>query len=382
MTKRILLIIPTLDRCGAEKQLTLLACGLPRDRFDVHVCVLTRDGPLRAALDQAGIAVTLIGKSWKIDPVAYWRLYRTIRRLQPDLVHTWLFAANAYGRQAARQAGVPHVLAGERCVDPWKRWHELAIDRYLARRTERLVTNSQGVVEFYRRQGLPASKFVVIPNAVQPAGPSPITRGQLLAELELPPETRLIGAVNRLWPQKRVKDLIWAADLLKVARDDAHLLIIGDGPQRWRLQRYRDQVEIGDRVHFLGERSDVSQLMPHFDCLWLGSQYEGQSNAVLEAMAAGVPVVATDIAGNRELVVHGQTGFLVPVGDRAGFARWTHRLLEDADLAHRCGSAAAERVRDEFSVEKMIQRHIALYEELLGQSAPSKEVRGNSFLDI
>ncbi len=370
MTRRILLIIPTLDRCGAEKQLTLLACGLPRDRFDVHVCVLTRDGPLRAALDQAGIAVTVIGKSRKIDPVAYWRLYRTIRRLQPDLVHTWLFAANAYGRQAARHAGVPHVLAGERCADPWKRWHELMIDRYLARRTERLVTNSQGVVDFYCQQGLPASKFVVIPNAVLPAEPSPITRGQLLAELELPPETRLIGAVNRLWPQKRVKDLIWAADLLKVARDDSHLLIIGDGPQRWRLQRYRDQVEIADRVHFLGERSDVAKLMPHFDCLWLGSQYEGQSNAVLEAMAAGVPVVATDIAGNRDLVVHGQTGFLVPVGDRAGFARWTHRLLEDADLAHRCGAAAAARVRDEFSVKKMIQRHVALYEELLGQSAP------------
>jgi glycosyltransferase involved in cell wall biosynthesis len=158
--------------------------------------------------------------------------------------------------------------------------------------------------------------------------------------------------------------------LLKVARDDSHLLIIGDGPQRWRLQRYRDQVQIADRVHFLGERSDVAGLMPHFDCLWLGSQYEGQSNAVLEAMAAGVPVVATDIAGNRDLVVHGQTGFLVPVGDRAGFARWTHRLLEDADLAHRCGAAAAARVRDEFSVKKMIQRHVALYEELLGQSAP------------
>jgi glycosyltransferase involved in cell wall biosynthesis len=117
-------------------------------------------------------------------------------------------------------------------------------------------------------------------------------------------------------------------------------------------------------VHFLGERNDVAQLMPHFDCLWLASQYEGQSNAVLEAMAAGVPVVATDIAGNRDLVVHDQTGFLVPVGDRAGFARWTHRLLDDADMWRRCSQSAVARIGDEFSVEKMVQRHVELYETM------------------
>ena len=369
MIRRILLIIPTLDRCGAEKQLTLLACGLPRDRFEVHVCALTRDGPLRVPLEQAGVPVTVIGKSWKIDPLAYWRLYRHIRRLQPDLVHTWLFAANAYGRQAARQAGVRHVVAGERCVDPWKRWHELAIDRFLARRSQQLVTNSQGVVDFYGRHGLPADRFLVIPNAVEPAEPSPISRDDLLAEFQLPADTRLIAAVNRLWPQKRVKDLIWAADLLKVARDDTHLLIIGDGPQRWRLQRYRDQIEIADRVHFLGERNDVSRMMPHLDCLWLGSEYEGQSNAILEAMAAGVPVVATDIPGNRDLVLHEQTGFLVRVGDRAGFARWTQYLLDHADVAGRCGQAAVNRVRREFSVQMMIDRHVALYQRLLDSPA-------------
>lgn len=367
MRRRILLIIPTLDRCGAEKQLCLLARGLPRERFDVHVCVLTRDGPLRSLLDEARIPVTLIGKSWKLDPAAYVRLRRHIRRLQPDLVHTWLFAANAYGRQAAWSAGVRRLVAGERCVDPWKRWHELAIDRRLARRTRRLVTNSPGVVDFYVRQGIPAEKFVVIPNAVEPAAASSRTRQQVLQQLGLPPGSRLIGAVNRLWPQKRVKDLIWAADLLKVVRDDTHLLIIGDGPHRWRLERFRDQVEIADRVHFLGEREDVPQLMPHFDCLWLGSQYEGQSNAVLEAMAAGVPVVATDIPGNRDLVVHEQTGFLLPVGDRAGFAQRTIQVLDDPELARRFSQSARQRIRDEFSLEKMLQRHTELYEQVLSE---------------
>ena len=140
-----------------------------------------------------------------------------------------------------------------------------------------------------------------------------------------------------------MKDAIWAADLLKVIRDDVHLLIFGDGPQRDRLLRFREQVVIGDKVHFLGQRNDLAHWLPHFDVLWSTSGYEGQSNAILEAMAAGVPVVATDIPGTRELVVPGETGFLVRVGHRAGFARWTNQLLDDAALAGRMGQTGRER---------------------------------------
>lgn len=363
---RLLLIIPTLVRGGAEKQLVLLATGLPRDEFDVHVAVLTHSGPLEVTLREANIPVTVIGKRWKFDPLSYFRLKRHIQSLRPDIVHTWLFAANAYGRQAAFSAGVKHVLAGERCVDPWKSTWQLTIDRALAKRTEKIVTNSSGVKDFYVSRGLPAEKFVIIPNGIaQPATTAPqTTREALLVELSLPPNARLIGAVGRLWPQKRIKDLIWAADLLKSTRDDTHLLIIGDGPQRSRLERYRDQSEIVDRVHFLGEREDVPRLLPHFDALWLASEYEGQSNAILEAMAAAVPVVATDIPGNRDLVIDGVTGYLVPVGDRFEFTRRTHWLLDDKSLRERLGNAARDRIQHEFTVEQMVQRHAALYRQL------------------
>jgi glycosyltransferase involved in cell wall biosynthesis len=363
---RLLFVIPTLVRGGAEKQLTLLARGLKRDEFDVHVAVLTHSGPLEASLAEAGIPVTVIGKRWKFDPLAYSRLKRHIRSLAPDIVHTWLFTANAYGRHAAASAGVKHIIAGERCVDPWKSAWQLTIDRALAKRTERIVTNSTGVQEFYVSRGLPADKFIVIPNGISPpAIGNPATREELLAELRLPENARLIGAVGRLWPQKRVKDLIWAADLLKSTRDDTHLLIVGDGPQRWRLERYRDQNQIADRVHFLGERDDVPRLMQHFDVLWLGSEYEGQSNAIMEAMTAGVPVIATDIAGNRDVVIDGVTGYLVPVGDRFEFARRTHWLLDDAALARRLGDAGRERMLTEFTVEQMVARYADLYRKLM-----------------
>jgi glycosyltransferase involved in cell wall biosynthesis len=222
------------------------------------------------------------------------------------------------------------------------------------------------VREFYAARGLPAEKFTLIANGIGPFQPVPrAARDELLAELQLPADARLVGAIGRLWPQKRVKDLIWAMDLLKSARDDAHLLIIGDGPQRQRLVRYRDQNQIADRVHFLGERGDVPRIVEHLDCLWLASEYEGQSNAIMEAMAAGVSVVATDIAGNRDLVVPGETGFLVPVGDRAAFTRHTHHLLDDAGLARRLGDAGRRRMLEEFSVERMIERHASLYRQLL-----------------
>ncbi len=363
---RLLLIIPTLVRGGAEKQLTLLACGLPRGAMDVHVAVLTHTGPLESDLRRAGVPLTMIDKRWKIDPGAYWRLRKLIKSLKPDIVHTWLFAANAYGRLAAIAAGVKHIVAGERCVDPWKGPIQLSIDRVLARRTERIVTNSSGVKEFYVAHGLPAAKFTIIPNGIGPFQPAECaSRVELLRELALPEDARLIGAIGRLWPQKRLKDLIWAADLLKSARDDSHLLIIGDGPQRWRLERYRDQNLVADRVHLLGGRNDVPRILPHIDCLWLASEYEGQSNAIMEAMAAGVPVVATDIPGNRDLVVPGQTGYLVPVGDRAAFARHTHELLNDVALARRLGDAGRGRMLAEFSIERMVERHLQLYRELV-----------------
>ncbi len=372
---RLLLVIPTLVRGGAEKQLVLLATGLPRDEFDVHVAVLTHTGPLEADLRRAGIPLEMIQKRWKLDPPAYWRLRKYMKRLQPTIVHTWLFAANAYGRQAAVAARVPHIVAGERCVDPWKGRIQLAIDRALAHHTERIVTNSSGVRDFYVEQGVPAEKFAIIPNGIARTNIEPVPREQLLQELELPPGARLIGAVGRLWPQKRVKDLIWAADLLKSARDDSHLVVIGDGPQRWRLERYRDQNEVADRVHFLGERNDVGRILPHLDCLWLASAYEGQSNAVMEAMLAGVPVVATDIPGNRDLVVPGETGYLVPVGDRAAFARHTHALLDDRELAQGLGAAGRLRMEREFSVDQMIARHAELYRSLANGSSSAANTR-------
>jgi glycosyltransferase involved in cell wall biosynthesis len=349
----------------------MLAAGLPKNEFDVHVCALTRGGPLAEKLDEAEIPYHVIGKRLKADPIAWWQLRSHIKSLRPDLVHTWIYAADVYGRTAAITCGVKTLVTGLRCVDPWKSGSQLAIDRRLARRTARLVANSQGVKDFYVEKGLPAEKIDVIQNAIDPLPPTDLTRDALLDEVGITEENgkrpRLVGLVGRLWPQKRVKDAIWSTDLLKVARGDVHLLIMGDGPQRDQLMKYRDQVEIRDRVHFLGERADVGRIVPLLDMLWSSSGYEGQSNAIMEAMSTGVPVVASDIPGTRDLITHGKTGLLFPVGDRAALAKEANGLLKNPDLARQIGEAGRTLMVTEFAVPTMLDRYATLYRQLFSR---------------
>lgn len=365
---RVLQIIPTFDQAGAEKQFSLLCCNLPGDEFEVHACALTRTGPYEEMLRSHNVPVTIIGKRAKIDPFAYWHLRQLITRLKPDVVQTWLFAANSYGRAAAVSCRVPVVIGSEQCADPWKRWFELAIDRRLARRSARIAVNGTGVRDFYLRAGIAADKFVLIPNGIEPHPKSLLLRTDLLNQLKLPPQSRLVATIARLWPQKRVRDIIWAAELLTIARDDVHVLIIGDGPERAALERFRDQVQLQDRVHFLGHRNDVVQIIEHLDILWLASGFEGMPNVLMEAMAAGVPVVATDIPGNRDLIRNNGTGFLVPVGDSAAIASHTFQILEDPSSRSDLRQAAQREMLEKYPVKNMVDQHAALYRELLAAS--------------
>ncbi len=362
MTLRIAEIIPTMDRGGAEKQLCLLAANLPRDRFDVHVILLTHGGPRIEDLRRAEIPVTQIGKRFKADPSALFRLRRELKRLQPDIVHTWLFAANSFGRAAGILASVPRIFASERCVDPWKTNAHFLIDRQLAKSTEAITTNSAGVRDFYASHGIAAELFRIIPNGIQPIDPTTIDRDEAFARLKVDPNRKLILAVGRLWPQKRYRDLIWAAELLGTVREDTTLVIIGDGPQAGELLRHRDAVTNETRMRFAGNRDDVAQLLPHADVFWIASEYEGQSNSVIEAMQAGVPVVASDIPGNRDLVIDEVTGKLVKLGDGADFVRQTLRILENDDLSKQLAGAAQTRIATEFTVDAMVEAHGRLYE--------------------
>jgi len=365
----VLQFIPTLDRSGAEKQLVLLAKGLPRDRFRVEVAALTRLGPLAAELEGAGVPVTLIGKRHKADPFALARLVRFLELKQFDVIQTWIFAANVYGRLGARWAKVPVVVTAEMAVDLWKGGAQRAIDRRLAPWTDRVVGNSRAVVEFYRRVGVPADRLAWIPSGIADEPPPPADRAAVRAEFGWPPDAPLALFAGRLAPQKGVADLLAALDLLQHVRPDLRTLIVGDGPLRGQLEETARAFRLLDgagagRVRFAGHRDDVPRLLAAADLLVLPSLYEGLPNVVLEAMQARKPVVATAAPGTTEVVAHGETGLLVPVRTPTALAEAIRTVVGDPELARRLGAAGRARVEAEFRAGTMIERFADLYEQL------------------
>jgi glycosyltransferase involved in cell wall biosynthesis len=375
---KVLQLIPTLDRSGAEKQMAMLARGLPRDRFQVEVAALTRLGPLAAELNAAGIPVRVIGKSLKLDPIALARLVRYLKAGSFDVVQTWIFAANTYGRVAARLAGVPVVVVAEMAVDLWKGRLERSIDRRLATWCDRLVGNSHAVVEFYRRLGVPEDRLAMIYSGVEDAAPPPVDRRAVRAELGFEPEAPLVLFAGRLAEQKRVGDLLKALDLLQHVQPDVVTLIAGDGPLRDHLEETAHGYHLDGRVHFLGHREDVPRLLAAADLLVLPSAYEGLPNVVLEAMQLAKPVVATAAPGTTEVVVDGETGLLVPIGDVTGLTRSIRDLVRDPALARRLGEAGRARAAAGFGADAMIAHFAELYEHLARLKGIGGPVREDS----
>jgi glycosyltransferase involved in cell wall biosynthesis len=391
--RRILHIIDSLGYSGAATQLLVLADGLAARGLDVHIAALSESPriplPFRVGLGEgsdgsvaARIPVTYIPRRWRVDPLADFQLVRHVNRLRPDVVHTWNSVpgmlwpvAVNWARQRLRHKRLAgdvtdevRLVAGQYRIQRWPAAWESAIERRFARHAVRYLSNSTAVRDWCVAGGLRDQRFTVIPPGVPATRVSDVPRDALLQELQLPADARLIGVVGKLVPDNRVQDLIWAADLLRVLHDNLRMLIIGDGPLRSQLEQYARLASDLDHIRFLGERSDLWRIMPHFDVLWNGSENRSVSNSILEAMAAGVPVVASDVPVNRELVVPDETGYLIPPGRRSGRAdraRHTDRIFSDPELAARLGSASRARIRDQFCHEKMIQAHLAMYAELI-----------------
>lgn len=365
-------VIATLDRAGAEGQLVRLCLRLDRSAFAPSVCCLTRGGGYEAELRQAGIPVFVLGKRGRWDVFVLFRLVKMMRRERPDIVQTWLFTSNLWGRVAAKLARVPVVIASERAVDRWKTRAHALIDRMLARMSDAVVANAEAVGNFcVNRVGIPPVKISVIRNGLNieafdqaasrfPTDPAPL-RGEGL----------IVGIVARLEPQKDIPTLLGAIEIAFTIGGESiisELWIIGDGPDRAKLEAMASSSPtLKNRVRFLGRRDDVPALLKMMDIFVLSSLWEGMPNAVIEAMAAGLPVIATAVDGTTELVDDGSTGLLVSPGSPRPLAVAINNLARDEELRRRMGAAGRERVERVFGEERMVDEFASLYRELANE---------------
>jgi glycosyltransferase involved in cell wall biosynthesis len=308
----------------------------------------------------------VLRRRWQFDPVVAMRLRRLVQTVRPDVVHTWNSDAAVYGRLAARGRHVKSLVVGQYRIEPWQSAPVTWMQRRMSLPATQLVASSESIRNWWAiGAGLPVEKVSIIAPGVAPMEPSDRSRDELLKELRLPADAKLIGVIGRLIPEKRVKDLIWAADLLRVMHDNLRLLVIGDGPLRTQLVQYARMASDLVHIQFLGERADVWRIMPHLDVLWDANEGRSQSIAILEAMAAGVPVVAGDTPMNREFITEGETGYLIPLLERSGRAdraRNTDRILMNREEAMRLGDNARRRVDVQFGLERMVQKYIDLYD--------------------
>ena len=361
---RIAFVIPTLDQSGAERQLTLLATSLPRDKYCVQVIALQRGGPWHKVLTEAGISVKVLGKRFRFDPLTWFRLRQELRSWKPDIVQSYLFAANSYVRLPGITPTGTKVVVSERCVDSWKSSWQLSLDRHQISRTQAMTANSQSVADFYAGIGVPRELITVIPNALPVTEPA-YSRQQARQILGLSDEHKVLGFVGRLAAQKRMPDIVWAFQLLHQLVDDARLVLVGDGPMRDELAELATSFGCRDRIVFTGHREDAFSLMAGFDAFALASDFEGMSNSLMEAMSLGLPCIASDISPNRELITNGETGLLFKVGESPELAKLAAGVLTNMELSQRLGLAAKDRIATHHTVPQLVAAHEKLYHGLL-----------------
>ncbi len=371
----VVLVIDDLGYGGAERQVVELANSMDPARFEVHVCSLSDNVPLAQELTGAGCRLHVIARKNRFDPTIVLRLAGFLRAARADIVHGYLFGTEIICRLAGRIARTPLVIGSERNANYSIRRHHILGLRLTGRCVDAIIANSHAGAESNARVfGQPLSKYRVVHNGVDTDRFKPADSTLLREQLSISSGCPVVGAFANFKKQKNHAMLFRAFRYVLDSIPDARLLLVGERPvdSRGRLDSYRTQLddlveelEIGRRCLFLGHRNDVERLYPVCDITVLASLHEGTPNVLLESMACGVPVVATNVCDNAYVVREGEVGYLVSVGDEMGMAQRIKSLIGDAALRQAMGRRACSWVTAEFSTKQLAERTEAVYVELL-----------------
>lgn len=355
---RILYVVGNFVAGGAERHLLEMWRRIDRTRFDVEIVCMRAEGlflpDVRATgwpVHDLGIGRRIYGPSGVRGLV---RLVHHVLRFRPDVIHGYLFGPNLLAALAGRLAGVPAVVIAKRNVDAFETARQIAVQRFSARLATHVTAVSDAVAETVVALGVPRARITVIPNGVD--------AGRFVArDAARANGTPVIGSVGCLAARKDYGTLLDALALLdrRGVRFEAEL--VGDGPERAALEARARALGLAQRIRFLGERDDVALRLQGFDVFVLSSREEGIPNALLEAMAAGLPAVATAVGGTPEVLRDGETGWLVPPASPGPLADAVAEALASRAEAGRRGRAARSHVLDALDIGAMVRRHETFY---------------------
>lgn len=367
MTRRVLFVVTTLGWGGAESQVIDLAKTLKLRGWEVAVVVLLVHAERSDPLSAAGIPVHTLGMARGIpDPRALWRLARLVRSLSPAVVHAHMVHSNLLSRVVRLIAAMPVLISSAHSENEGGRWRELAY-RLTDRLTDLTTNVSHAAVKRTVSVGAaPEHRIRYMPNGVdlsrfrRDMG----ARAQTRARLGLDDRFTWL-AVGRLEEPKDYPAMIEALAHVTQRSLRPQLLIVGDGPLRHEMEGRARSAKLEDSVRFLGLRRDVPALMNAADGYVMSSVLEGLPMVLLEAAATGLPIVATDVGGNAQIVRHGETGVLVPANDSRSLAEAMIRMMGlPADVRSRWGEAGAVHVRCTFGLDAVVDQWERLYTDL------------------
>lgn len=388
---RILFLIGTLDVGGAERQLVELATRLRPEFEPVILCLSATRGPLAKTLEQAGVRVEAVGmpavrnkrglqrlSAASSTPAALMRLVSTIRRYRPDVIHGFLFHGYILATMAGRLAGVPVVVGSRRSLSNFKRDRPMlqTLERRVNDRTDLIIANSEAVrQDVLHTEGVPADKVIVIYNGLETARYAAAPHNEALRRDLVGKDGPVALVVANFIAYKGHRYFLEAWARVVAAHPRAVALFAGDGAERAGCEMLANDLGLAERVRFLGTRSDVPALLKAADLLVHPSLEEGFCNAIVEAMAAGLPVVATNVGGNPEAVIEGETGYLVPPRDVTALSEGMISVWHRPDGGRSLGAAGAARVQAQFDMERMVTAYKTVYADLLARKEGSADVR-------